>query len=651
MKNDDSLKGMNRLNDWEKTGFYSAFLQMKPGDIKAPIGQYTKDNRNHLSLEQVQRLPRYLGILAPNVVLLDADDDVQSENLLKLIQGENLPCMVTQREGGRGIHALFIDDEGIITNNGTKVSLACGIVVDIKSGRSNGLECLKWDGVEREIIHNVKPYQNLPKYMKRVHSNMDFANMDEGDGRNQALFNYILTLQDEGFEVDETRHCIRRTNKYIIKTPVSDSELDVILRDDAFKKKSFYRGTTFLFDRFAQSIRRKYHIVKINGQLHIYMDGHYTSDKTALKLAMYSEIPNLKKSQKSEVLEVLETICETVRQTNINVIGFRNGNLNIDTGDFSPCSPDVIITNLIPRDYNPNAYDEATDNTLNKISCNDPEVRRLVEEVIGSGFYRAATLAGGKAFIFTGGKSNGKSTLLDAMKHLYGETNTSTLDIRHLDDRFKTIRLYRKLVNIGDDISDKYNDEMSTFKKIVTGQSIEVEQKGEPGFSFEPYAKMIFAANEIPRIKDPTEAAQRRLIIVPLNAQFSETDEDFDPEIKFKLQRQQAMEYLIVLGIEGLKRVLKNKHYSECKVATDAKEEYRRENSPILTFLEENGVDGINNERTSDVLLRFNVFCHKNNFREIGQTKLTRDLKQQGFSVEQLNPPNQKAYKIYVWKG
>ena len=68
--------------------------------------------------------------------------------------------------------------------------------------------------------------------------------MDEGDGRNQALFNYILTLQSNDFTVEEIRETIRTLNKYVLKMPLPDKELNTILRDDAFKKQ-YYSGKPF----------------------------------------------------------------------------------------------------------------------------------------------------------------------------------------------------------------------------------------------------------------------------------------------------------------------------------------------------------------------------------------------------------------------
>ena len=83
--------------------------------------------------------------------------------------------------------------------------LACGIVVDIKLGRKNGLECLKFEGTERSIVYDGAPYQSLPLYFKPISRMVDFAQMQDGDGRNPALFSYILTLQDEGFTVEQVR--------------------------------------------------------------------------------------------------------------------------------------------------------------------------------------------------------------------------------------------------------------------------------------------------------------------------------------------------------------------------------------------------------------------------------------------------------------
>jgi hypothetical protein len=52
-------------------------------------------------------------------------------------------------------------------------------------------------------------------------------------------------------EVTEVTECIRILNRFVLKEPLSDDELEVILRDEAFQKPVFFCDKTFLFDRFA----------------------------------------------------------------------------------------------------------------------------------------------------------------------------------------------------------------------------------------------------------------------------------------------------------------------------------------------------------------------------------------------------------------
>src|SRR5699024_4107333 len=127
-------------------------------------------------------------------------------------------------------------------------------------------------------------------------------------------------------------------------------------------------------------------------------------------------------------------------------------------------------------------------------------------------------------------------------------------------ERFKTAELFGKLANIGDDISSEYIPDASVFKKLVTGESISAEKKGQDPFDFINYSKLLFSANEIPRLGrgEDSGALARRLIIIPFNASFSKEDEDYNPNIKYDLQQEKALEYFIKLGVEGLKRILEN---------------------------------------------------------------------------------------------
>ena len=575
--------------------------------------------------EGVKDLDEYAGILADDVVLVDVDDLAQSNKLMNIVEDLQLNCRVYQTTRGR--HFLFKNDK--VDKCGTHLSLAIGLEADIKVGKHNSYSVLKFNGKERFIewdIEDDSDYDYIPKWLTVVKFVPDFNSMGAGDGRNQELFNYILNLQSNGFTKDECKECIRIINKYVLEEPLSDSELDVILRDDAFNAPVFFNGKTFLFDKFAQFLRSEYHIVNINEQLHIYHNGVYDYAQKIIERMMIKKIPNLKAQQRIEVMKYLNLICEDVEPSDANYIAFKNGIYDLSTDRLIDYTPDIVLTNRINYNYTKGAYNKLTDTTLNKIACNDREVRALLEECIGYCFYRRNEL--GKAFILTGDKANGKSTFLDLIKYMLGNYNISALDLRELGDRFNTAMLFGKLANIGDDIGDEFlqGNSVSIFKKVVTGNRVKAENKGEKPFEFDPYVKLLFSANDMPRMRDKTGAVLRRLVMIPFKATFTKDDPDYDPYITYKLKAVDSIEYLIQLGVEGLKRVLRNSEFTTSKKVTDALVEYEEENNPIIAFVNDVGEDAVVNQPTTDVYLRYTTFCSQNQLQSLSKIAFSKQI-------------------------
>ncbi len=628
--------------------FFKGYIRTKD---KNAIDKY-KNTDNLRTLEQVQSLPEYAGILAADAILVDIDDSEQSEMLMNIVEHFQLNCRVYQTTRGR--HFLFKNSK--IDKCFTHCTLACGFTADIKSGFKNSYEILKFNNKERFIewdIEEGQEYQEIPKWLFPIKTNAEFLKMKAGDGRNQELFNYILTLQSNDFSVEESRETIRIINQFVLQEPLSDEELEVILRDDAFQKPVFYKGTTFLFDRFATYMKNNHHIIRINNQLHMYQDGIYISGQSDIEGEMIKHIPQLNRAKRKEVLDYLDVmIRENTPATEAHLIAFRNGILNVYDDSFTPLTPEHIITNRIDWDYNPQAYDELTDKTLNKIACNDEKIRALLEEATGICLFRRNEL--GKAFILTGTGSNGKSTFLNMLRHMLGKRNISSLDLKKLSDRFSTVMLFGKMANIGDDISDEFVVDSSMFKKIVTGETIDAEQKGQPKFEFEPYVKLFFSANNIPRMGKGRDSAAilRRLVIIPFEAKFSPEDSDFVPFIGDKLKTQEAMEYLIQLGIKGLKRVLETRHFTSSEKIQKELDEYEESNNPVLGFIRECESEDfqIENNPTSNVYKRYNEYCIANNLNPMSNIEFSKQINKL-LNYQVVNKKiNGKKYRIFTSK-
>ena len=627
---------------------YKGFVMTK--DKKALMSFKDKSSRELLTLEQAQRFPEYAGILDDNTVLVDIDDEAQSQILLNIVTTKQLKCKVYKTS--RGCHFLFKTDKQM--TNRTHCKLAIGLTADIKGGGKASYQVLKYDGKEREVLYDSGDYQYLPKYLTPIKSNMNLLNLMEGEGRNNTLFSYILPLQKNEFSVEECKECINIINDFVLSDPLSESELSMVLRDGAFEKPQFFtsRGH-FLFDKFAKYLVKSDNIVKINGKLHIYKDGIYKCGDEYIEAAMIEHIPNLSQSKRKEVLSYLNLL---VKQESLiadaNLIAFNNGVFDIITGDFNEFSPEYIITNKIPHNYVEGAESELLDRTMKKLACYNDDVERLLYQAVGYTFYRRNELR--KSFFLLGEKRNGKSTFLDMVNTLLGEDNVANLDLCEIGDRFRTSELNSKLANIGDDINDEWVSNTAIFKKVVSGDVITVEKKGKDPFKLRSFAKFFFSANSLPRLgrgKD-SSAVMDRLVVIPFDAKFSKQDADYDPFIKYKLREEPVMEALIAKSIVALREVLADNEFATCDKVLDSLQEFEKSNNPILEFFDELNEDDYLNEPIKKVYQQYNTFCFGNNLSPISALEFQKQMKKQyGLVIKtKIDSVDNKKIRVYEYE-
>jgi len=607
-----------------------------------------KSSDELLNLREASQYEEYAGILNENTILIDVDDYDQSEILMQVVEDLQLACRVYQTT--RGKHFLFLNNDHL-SRNKTGCTMACALKADIKLGSRTSYSVLKFGGKERSIIYDIfddEDYQTVPKWLLPVSGKIDFLDMEEGDGRNQKLFTYILKLQAAGFSKDEARECIRIINKYVLKKPLDEKEIEGILRDEAFQLPSFYNDKTFLHDKFGQFLISEYNIIKIGGVLHYFKNGVYVP--VNIDGLMIKHIPNLRQQQRKEVLSfMMAYIDKNTAVSSANYIAFKNGVYDVGTDTLEAFSKDKIMTNLINWNYNTNAQSDLVDQVLNRLACGDKQVRMLLEEVIGYTFYRRNELR--KAFMLKGKRYNGKSTFLDMLAHLLGDDNISALDLSDLSHEYKAAGLFGKLANLGDDIEDEFIPSAGIFKKIVSGDRMNANVKFAAPIEFNPYCKLIFSGNTIPRLgrgRD-SDAIVDRLIIVPFNASFNKNTAGFSPFIKYQLRSEECMEYLVKIGIEGLKRVLKNSSFTTSAAIDKELAEYQESLNPICTFFEDVG-DSLEHEPTKKCYRLYDQFCFENAMKPISHVEFSRQVKDYfGYDIKTVRL-NGKPTKIFVKK-
>lgn len=605
-----------------------------------------RDASDLLTLEEAQKFAEYAGILADDTVLIDIDDGEQSKIMLEIVKSKALNCKVIATS--RGAHFLFKTD--VPMQNRTHCKLAIGLTADIKGCGRASYEVLKFDGKEREVLYDKEPYQVVPKYLTPIKSNMNLLNMVEGEGRNNALFSYILPLQQNEFTMDECRECIRVINEFVLADPLSEAELSVVIRDGAFNKPTFFTSKgTFLFDKFAKYLKDAENIIKINGKLYIYRNGIYESGDEYIEAAMIEHIPNLSRSKRQEVLSYLMLLVS--RESGIadaNLIAFKNGVLNIADDSFTDFSPEYVITNKIPHNYNPDAKSELLEGVMRKLACGDENVYNLLYQSIGYCFYRRNELR--KSFFLLGEKRNGKSTFLDMVGTLLGEDNTANLDLCEIGDRFRTAELTGKLANIGDDINDEWVSNTAIFKKVVSGDTVTAERKGKDPFKLRSFAKFFFSANSLPRLgrgKD-SSAVLDRLVVIPFDAKFTKNDADYDPFIKYKLRGEDVMEALIAKAVPALRDVLIDQEFAHSSKVDENLAEFEKSNNPIMEFYEELDEADYMNEPVKRVYQKYTAFCLSNNLQAMSAIEFQKQMKKQFGLVVKVIPIEGKKVRVYV---
>jgi len=572
------------------------------------------------TFDEVKDLDSLAILVDEPYVMLDVDDAFEYLTLKNIIKAEGIKCRIMKTT--RGGHFWFKSIEPL--KNLVHANTPLTLTVDVRSHGKKSLAKVKQDGEWRKWEVWVDEVDDIPYWLRPFNHKYHFMNSKEGDGRNADLFSYIITLTNAGITKEQTKHIYTLINTHVFADKLPAEELNTILRDEAFDKikPAFFDKRRFMHDVFSKYFRNDNKVYVKNGRLFMYDDGYYSDSTQIIEKRMIQYIPELSKQQRREVMDYLKLIADEPKNTSMYHVVCKNGLLDIRDCSLTKFSPDIFLANKINAAYIPSAYSKEVDRTLNKISCQDAQLRMLIEEMIGYCLIQTAKFQ--KAFILYGDGSNGKSTLLDAVIALLGDINVSSLSLKELNHNFKLSEITSKLANIGDDISDEYLTDSSIFKKLVTGEEITVDKKNEQPYKIRNYAKMIFAANNLPNTMDKSNGMIRRLSIIPFNAVFSKSDPDYDPFIIDKLVSEEGLNYLLRIGVEGIRRVFANNKFTEPQIVETMVHEYEKENNNVLQFIEKIEVDG---RDASSVYNDYKFWCVENGMMSYKIRKFNSEIK------------------------
>lgn len=304
-----------------------------------------------------------------------------------------------------------------------------------------------------------------------------------------------------------------------------------------------------------------------------------------------------------------------------------NGVLDIDdpntTRTLLDHSPDEIFMTQSPVEYDPQAGCPRWREFL-KESVNTEAERMKLQEYVGYCLMNWA-LPYHKAVFLVGPAASGKSTFLDTVNAMLGDAVTSLTPQQMVDEQFASHQLYGAWANISNEIPTELIRNTGAFKEILAGDEIKAEQKFQDPFFFNPTAKHLFAANQLPDADVDDNAFYRRIILIPFPT--SVPREKRDPALSEKLKAE--LPGILNWALDGLDRLREQHRFTAERTPGETRETWEAWGSTVDRFKQrciEYVPDGkVAKSDLYDIYLRY---CEEEGIPAETQNKLTRTLKQ-----------------------
>lgn len=207
------------------------------------------------------------------------------------------------------------------------------------------------------------------------------------------------------------------------------------------------------------------------------------------------------------------------------LLNLENGVLNLDSMKLQPHDPAHCFTKLANVAYDPDATCPTFDRFMDEIM--PMEMQDFLMRVFGYALLGNPTR---QVFtIFHGGGSNGKSTLVNIVEHIFGDYARSAEPntfIRQRNERVRDdlARLKGARMVATSELATGEILDAALVKRLTGGDTITARPLYKEAFEFKPQFTLFMVTNALPVIDGGDAALARRLILVPFEATIQNRD-------------------------------------------------------------------------------------------------------------------------------
>ncbi len=176
------------------------------------------------------------------------------------------------------------------------------------------------------------------------------------------------------------------------------------------------------------------------------------------------------------------------------------------------------------------------------------------------------------AFFLYGASNTGKTTLINAIKNVIGESQCSSLSFSQLSNEFAISYLYGRRLNASAEISGVSTTKLDVLKSLSGNDAVMGSYKYKDSFQFNNRCLLVFACNVMPKVDYmELQSFASRMIIFP----FKHVVDRDDWNKNFNHRLQEDIRGIIDFAIKGLRHLHDdNYQIKETAVMEECKNDY-----------------------------------------------------------------------------
>jgi len=268
--------------------------------------------------------------------------------------------------------------------------------------------------------------------------------------------------------------------------------------------------------------------------------------------------------------------------SNLLLMGFENGVINLATGELRPGRQEDRITKTTGIVFDPSAVCPRWEQFMVEVQP-DPQVREFCR--LAAGYSMTGITREEVWFLLYGRGGNGKSRFIDGLRWAageYGDVIAFASIEKGKDQRIASdmaaVAGKRVITTSETDKGTRFNE---ARLKLLTGQDlIKAEEKYKAPFSFLPELKLWVAVNDKPTMRDDSEGNWRRVRLIPFTQNFEGPARDLELRTRLKAELQGIAAWMVRAAVDWHQKGLPIP--PAVAVATI---EYRDESNPLAEFM------------------------------------------------------------------